>query len=154
MITEKEKAIVKLLQGDIPLEREPFGFLAGELHCSQEEVIEVVRELEDRGIMRRFGAILGHRYAGFSHNAMVMWVVPREQEDEAGRFMANFNEISHCYSRETPTGWPYNMYSMIHARTDARINEVVTTIAGELRIEQYKIVRSIREFKKISMAYF
>jgi DNA-binding Lrp family transcriptional regulator len=154
MINDRDKQIVKYLQGDLPLASEPFRPLADQLGCTQDEVVKAVEELQDRGIMRRIGAILRHRRAGYVHNAMVMWVVPGERVDEVGEYMASFTEISHCYLRETPAGWPYNLYSMIHARTSQRLEEIVESIARELGIQEYKVVRTVKEFKKTSMKYY
>ncbi|NMA62786.1 MAG: Lrp/AsnC family transcriptional regulator [Syntrophomonadaceae bacterium] len=153
-MNERDKTIIKYLQGDLSLSSEPFRLLADQLGCTQDEVMEAVEELQDRGIMRRIGAILRHRRAGYVHNAMIMWVVPGERVDEAGEYMASFTEISHCYLRETPAGWPYNLYSMIHARTSQRLEEIVESIARELGIQEYKVVRTVKEFKKTSMKYY
>jgi len=154
MMGERDKIVIKKLQDDLPLDREPFRQLASELGCSQEEVIQAIEDLSRRGIMRRFGAVLRHHNAGYIYNAMVMWEVPEEKVDEAGAYMASFREISHCYLRETPPGWPYNMYCMIHARTEATIARIVTAIAEKLGVKNYKIVNSVRELKKTSMVYF
>ena len=55
MINEKDKTIVKYLQGDLSLAPEPFRPLAEQLGCTQDEVVEAVQELQARGIMRRIG---------------------------------------------------------------------------------------------------
>ena len=101
MINERDKTIIKYLQGDLSLSSEPFRLLADQLGCTQDEVMEAVEELQDRGIMRRIGAILRHRRAGYVHNAMIMWVVPGERVVKPGIY-GFLCGISHCYLRETP----------------------------------------------------
>ena len=41
----------------------------------------------ERGLMRRYAAVLRHREAGFSANAMVVWKVPPERSEEVGEIM-------------------------------------------------------------------
>jgi hypothetical protein len=43
---------------------------------------------------------------------------------------------------------------MIHARTSQRLEEIVESIARELGIQEYKVVRTVKEFKKTSMKYY
>lgn len=146
--------LIKRLQGDIPLVSEPFAGMARELGCSQSELLEAVTKLKEDGIIRRFGAVLGHRQAGFACNVLVMWEVPESSADEVGEYMASFKEVSHCYLRHTPDHWPYNMYTMIHGRSEEDVNKVVAEIAARFKLCRYRLVKSVREFKKTSMTYF
>ncbi|ADI02184.1 MAG TPA: Lrp/AsnC family transcriptional regulator [Syntrophothermus lipocalidus] len=148
------ETLIKRLQGDIPLVTEPFAEIAQETGRSQQELIGIITRLKQDGVIRRFGAILGHRQAGFAHNVLVMWEIPENMVDEAGKYMASFREISHCYLRETPDHWPYNMYTMIHGRSEEDVNKVVADIAARFEPSRYRLVRSVREFKKTSMTYY
>lgn len=49
------------------------------------------------GILKRIGAIIYHRKAGF--NAMVVWKVNNEALDNSGKYMASFSEVSHCLNK-------------------------------------------------------
>jgi DNA-binding Lrp family transcriptional regulator len=74
MIDETDRRIIQLIQGDIPLDVRPFAVLAEKLSMEEEELIDRVKSLQKRGIIRRFGATLRHQEAGFSANAMVAWM--------------------------------------------------------------------------------
>ncbi|MDH7498366.1 MAG: Lrp/AsnC family transcriptional regulator, partial [Syntrophomonadaceae bacterium] len=126
---------------------------ARRLGTSEEAVVEAIRDLQERGLVRRFGAVLRHRQVGYLHNAMVMWAVGADDADTAGEFMAAQPEVSHCYLREAPAGWPFTLYTMIHARSPQQLQAVVDRIATALGISCYQVARSVREFKKTSMRY-
>ena len=104
--------------------------------------------------MRRFAAILRHRDAGFSANGMIVWNVPREKVDEVGYKIASFPQVSHCYQRPVYEDWPYNLFSMIHARSIEAAEAMALQISNTVQIKDYRILFSSREFKKERVRYF
>lgn len=154
MFDEKDVQIIKFLQGDIPLESRPFKEMALSLQMSEEEVLERIKDMEKRGIMRRWGAVLRHQKAGYGYNAMVAWKAAPEEADQAGAIMAAAKEISHCYLREVRPDFAYNMFSMIHGRSAAELEDTIKHIAELTGLDDYTVLKSIREFKKVSMRFF
>jgi len=153
MKTNIEREIIRFIQGDIPVESRPFASLADTLDLSEEEIVERVKNLQDQGVIRRFAAILRHYNAGFNVNAMVAWKVALEDADRVGKIMAGFNEVSHCYLREVPEEFGYNLFSMIHARSNEQIDTLLNELSSRTSISDYVVIRSIRELKKASMEY-
>jgi DNA-binding Lrp family transcriptional regulator len=98
--------------------------------------------------MRRFGASVRHQAVGYTANAMVCWRVPADMVEEAGSIMAGYAEVSHCYQREAPPEWPYNIYAMVHARTKEELQEAIDKIAGATGIEEYRALFTVKELKK------
>jgi DNA-binding Lrp family transcriptional regulator len=154
MIDEVDKKVIQLIQGDLPLERRPFGVLAEKAGISEEEFVERVASLKKRGIIRRFGATLRHQEAGFSSNAMVAWIVPEERIEEVGKAMAKFRAVTHCYQRKTVKAWPYNLYTMIHGDDREECRELAKKMSRKAGIQDYILLFSEKEFKKTSMKYF
>jgi DNA-binding Lrp family transcriptional regulator len=148
-----DKKILKLLQGDLPLESRPFQELAQVMNITEDDIISRVLNLREKGTIRRWGAVLRHRQAGFVANAMVAWKAGPEQVDEVGNIMAGFREISHCYLREVPNEFGYNMFTMIHARSSKELREFIEKVSKKTGITDYIIIKSIKEFKKASMVY-
>ncbi len=157
-----EKKVAEQVQGNIPLDKRPFDVIGKRVGISGKDVIDVLKKLKKRGIMRRFGAVLRHRSAGFSENAMVVWAVPEERCEETGFLLASYKEITHCYERTSPLEGVYNLFTMIHlAGGDPEENagkdmmeEFTAGVSSAIGIEKYKILRSLEEFKKNSMEYF
>ena len=99
MLTELENEIVALTQGDISITQRPYLEIAEKLGISEEILLEKLKGLCDKGVIRRFGATIYHQKSGFQANAMVAWKVDEDRVEEAGEKMAAFNTVSHCYRR-------------------------------------------------------
>ncbi|AJA46546.1 transcriptional regulator, AsnC family [Clostridium pasteurianum DSM 525 = ATCC 6013] len=154
MLSSLDISIIRKVQEDIPIVPEPYKKIAEELGISQEDLLNKIIEFSNKGIIRRFGAILNHRNAGFNANAMVVWKVPEESIKEITDIMIEFREISHCYRRPVCDDWPYNIFTMIHGQTKNICEDIVQKISELSNIKDYNILYSIYEFKKSSMKYF
>ena len=153
-VSELEKRMVRELQGDIPLSQKPFKTIAHRLGVEEEQLLTKLRELKAQGVMRRISAILRHRNLGISANCMGAWRVPEDKAEEIGTKMAEFSEVSHCYQRPTYPDWPYSLFTMIHGRTKQDCQQVAESISQATGIENYRLLYSTRELKKVSMKYF
>jgi DNA-binding Lrp family transcriptional regulator len=154
MITDLEKKVIALLQTDIPVVQRPFRQMAEKIGISEDQFLDVLASLNQRGIIRRFGATLKHQKSGFKANAMVAWNVDETKVEQVGTAMAEFDEITHCYRRNPAPGWPYNLYTMVHAATEAECLSLVEKIAATVGESEYALLFSRKELKKTSMKYF
>ncbi len=154
MVDDPDKKIIGLLQDDMPMDPRPFAIMADQVGITEEQFLSMVKSMVDSGIIRRFGATLHHQKAGFSANAMVAWIVPDSKVEEAGRIMAGFREVSHCYQRVTQGDWKYNVYTMIHGNSRDECREIARRISKNSGINEYAVLFSEKEFKKTSMEYF
>ncbi|NLC06738.1 MAG: Lrp/AsnC family transcriptional regulator [Syntrophomonadaceae bacterium] len=154
MQTDQDIAIVRVLQGDIPLVARPFLEIANQLGISEADLLQKISEMHNQGVIRRFGAILRHRQAGITANAMVVWRVPAEDIERVGTIMAQSPAVTHCYERPTGPDWPYNLYTMIHGRSTEECEEVVQKLAQLTNIKECQLLYGIKEYKKTSMQYF
>ncbi|MFZ0133769.1 MAG: Lrp/AsnC family transcriptional regulator [Desulfobacterales bacterium] len=154
MLTDIEKRVIAAIQGDIAVTGRPYRRIAESLDIPEDRLLEILRDLCDRGVIRRFGATIRHQKSGFTANAMVAWRVAEERIETVGRIMAGFRQVSHCY-RRNPTGdWPYNLYTMIHARNEASCHETARKMSEKSAVTDYALLFSRRELKKTSMRYF
>lgn len=153
MLSKTETKIAKQIQGDIPLTERPFGRIGEKTEIREEDVVEGIKGLMKRGIVRKFGAILRHHRAGFTHNIMVIWAVPEQRCEEVGRIFASFREISHCYERTPPFEGRYNIYTMIHLRGNDQ-KRFIEKLISKTGIKDFKVLLTEEEFKKSSMEYF
>ena len=153
-LTPEHIAAVKVLQRDIPIVQEPFKESAKELGVTQTRLFEIAQELKEAGVMRRFATILNHRKAGFGANAMSVWSVPEEKGEEIGRQLAEFSAVSHCYLRPRYPDWPYNLFAMVHAKTQEECDTLIAEMAEETGLKEYGEPYSTREFKKQRLVYF
>ncbi|MCW7753967.1 Lrp/AsnC family transcriptional regulator [Desulfobotulus sp. H1] len=154
MLTEDEKKIISAIQGDLPLDPRPYRILAESVGMDEDRFLILLKGLDERKLIRRYGATLRHQKSGFSANAMVAWKAPEDRVLEIGRIMAGFEAVSHCYRRDPKPGWPYNLYTMVHARTHESCRSLVAEMSQQAGLAEYSMLFSIRELKKTSMRYF
>jgi len=140
--------LIKLTQDGIPLTHAPFAVIAAKLGLTEEEIVDRIKKLQDEGMIRRFGASIGHRAIGITANAMCTWDVPDERVEEVGAIMAGFTEVTHCYERPRYPDWPYNLFTMVHSYTKDDCEKVAHQISKATGITDYKLLFSEREFKK------
>jgi len=156
-LTDRDKQFIRVTQGDLPLIEAPFAPLAEQAGVTQSEIFEWLAEMEAMGYLRRFAAILRHQKAGFTDSGMITWRVPEDKIEEAGQICATFPQVSHCYHRPTYPDWPYNLFTMVHARSRGSCEELADQLAEELRpldITERAILHTGREFKKERVKYF
>jgi siroheme decarboxylase len=143
--------VLKKVPGDFPVTEEPFADVAMKIGMTGEELLGELIRLRSEGIIRRFAAVLFHRKASYTHNAMVVWKVPEGEAARIGRIMASFPEVSHCYERETGGYWDYTVYSMIHGKSMKDCDDIVRRISEKIGIKDFRIFLSKREFKKTAL---
>ncbi len=152
--TPKHIELIKELQKDIAIVSSPFEETIKRLSMDYDEFFALANELKSAGVMRRFAAILNHRKAGFTANAMSIWSVPKEEAEEIGKKLAAFSAVSHCYLRPSFPNWPYNLFAMVHAKTQQECDKLIEEMAKEVNIKEYAKLYSTQEFKKQRIVYF
>jgi DNA-binding Lrp family transcriptional regulator len=80
--------------------------------------------------------------------------VREEDIDEIGYKLASFPQVSHCYRRPVYQDWQFNLFSMIHARTSEAAEKIAAEMSEVVGIKDYRILFSLREFKKERVKYF
>jgi DNA-binding Lrp family transcriptional regulator len=153
--TEKERAVLRIAQKNIPDSLTPYADIAAMTGTTEDEVLALLRSMTEDGSIRRFGASLKHQKAGYSHNAMVAWIVREEEVDAIGEAAAKHPLISHCYHRPSSApDWPYELYTMIHGRHPDEYKEVIEHLIRTAPLREFTVLESLRELKKTSMTYF
>jgi DNA-binding Lrp family transcriptional regulator len=150
-----ERAILAMVQGDLPDSLTPYADIAERVGRTEEEVLGLLRRLAASGTIRRFGASIRHQRAGWGHNAMVAWKVSEAQADFCGQAAARHANVSHVYFRPSKAAdWPYTLYTMVHGRSEDECLSVVGELAATPPLGEHIVLRSLKELKKTSMTYF
>lgn len=151
--TDDEKELVRALDQQLPLTGRPFAAVAEQMGQTEEWVLSTLAEWKEQGVVRRIGAILYHREAGFKANAMCVWPVVGDVTD-AGRTVAARPEVTHCYQRPRLDAFPFDLYAMIHTSSWDDTEALFKDISSSCGLEGGELFASGREFKKTSMKYF
>ena len=153
-LDERQKQLVRLLQEGLPLVPEPFAEMAKQVDFSGEEIVQQITDWLGAGLIRRFGAVVRHQKLGFESNGMAVFEVAEDRFQAIGEKMAERAEISHCYRRPTLDDWNYNLFAMVHGRSEEEVRGFVRSLAEELELNKYAVLFSTKEYKKVSMKYF
>jgi DNA-binding Lrp family transcriptional regulator len=148
-----ERRILAVLQEGLPRSRTPFADLARAVGIGTGELLAVLERWKQDGTLRRIGAMVDHLRVGVSEGAMVVWKVAPERTEEVGAIFARCEEVSHAYERETPPGWEYNVYTMVHGPTRAEVRRAVERMSWAAGVAEYEILWTVRELKKVSPRY-
>jgi len=151
---EIDIALIKELQKDVYLTADPFQRIADTLGLSLDHVLEGVRDLKERGVIRRFGAALTPANAGFKTNAMIVWDIEGRDGLKIGEIMASHPRVSHCYIRPSFEGFPHTLYTMTHANSEVELQGIIRELCTKSGLKIFRILRTIRELKKTSPVYF
>lgn len=153
-LTPDEVVLVRELQEDLPVEARPFAPMAGRLGTTEDDVVARAQRLVDEGLVRRVAAVLRHRRAGFSANAMSVWQAPAERVDEAGERLAAFAAVTHCYRRLTHPDWPYPLFAMVHATSREHVDETIASMRAHADLDEPLLLYSTVEYKKVRLRLF
>lgn len=151
----QEEAVLRIVQADLPASFTPYADMASQCGLSEDDVLALLSRLKESGAIRRFGASLRHQRTTWRHNAMVAWKVAPEEVDTCGAIAAKHPHISHSYYRpSSASDWPYTFYTMIHGKSPEQCQEVVDELKATSPLQDYAMLRTVKELKKISMTYF
>ncbi|MCW8827491.1 MAG: AsnC family transcriptional regulator [Gammaproteobacteria bacterium] len=146
-----DRQIIQATQAGLPLTPRPYHQLAAHLGLEPEEVMRRLQRMQQRGIIRRIGAVPNHYALGYRGNGMSVWDVPDERIAQLGRRIGELDFVSHCYQRPRHLpDWPYNLFAMVHGHDRDEVRDKVSIIAGLLGADNrgHQILFSTRILKK------
>ncbi|MBN1182632.1 MAG: hypothetical protein JXB49_10120 [Bacteroidales bacterium] len=146
-LSENEKYILSNLQEEIEVTEKPFSFLASE-KLSNDNVLKIIQQLIDKGVVRRIAAVINYKEIGFNANVLFACEVSEERMAETGKKLASLQIVSHCYERKTFGGWPYNLFAMLHAKSIDEIKKEVNGFVEKEEVMSFQLLPTISELKK------
>ena len=152
-LSDMDRRIINELQQDLPQTTYPFAGMSARVDMSESEFLAGCQSLLMRGAMRRFGAAINHRQAGYLANGMTCWEAPPEKLDVAADTLTTQSTVSHCYERETNPLWKYNLFAMIHGHTRKECVEIADRVSAQTELADYTILFSTKELKKMRIKY-
>ncbi|RCK80854.1 MAG: Heme biosynthesis protein related to NirD and NirG [Candidatus Ozemobacter sibiricus] len=139
---EKDREIIRLLQGDFPLTPEPYRAIGDKLWLDEMSVISRIANLIQTGVIRHFGPFFDSRKLGYTGALMAM-DVPADQIEDVAELVNSYAEITHNYLRD---GTP-NMWFTVIARDAARRDQILKEIRARSGIRDILMFPARRLFK-------
>jgi DNA-binding Lrp family transcriptional regulator len=145
-LTRLERAVVNAFQGGFPVVERPFEPAAAALtergvEVTAEELLAAVRDLDDRGVLSRFGALVNAEEIGGTAT-LVATHAPADRFDEVVDAINDRREVAHNYEREHPH---LNVWFVVSVGDPDRVEEVLAEIEAETGQPTYNLPK-IQEF--------
>lgn len=113
-----ERKIIAATAAGLPLCAEPYTEVAARVGVSTECVLAIMKNMLERGAIRRIAAVPNHYRLGYQANGMTVWDVADSEVDRVGKIVGQLEYVTHCYRRPRHLpGWPYNLFAMVHGLT-------------------------------------
>ncbi|ALU12827.1 hypothetical protein EYM_07875 [Ignicoccus islandicus DSM 13165] len=124
----------------------PYLEIAKKYGLSEEELLNIVRLMLEKGILRNPGASVDGDKIGFKYN--VMTVLNVDDTEYACKFLKDeVWEASHIVERIVPERWPYPVYFVLHAMKKDVVEEVINNVIRHLKPISYRKLYSIENLK-------
>jgi DNA-binding Lrp family transcriptional regulator len=138
-----DKKILNILQTRFPIVPEPFDAVGTELGISGDEVIERVRRLKEKGIIRRIGAVFNSRALGFT-STLCAARVPEEKIRAFADVVNSYPGVTHNYRRSNEYNVWFTFIASDREALDKALDEIrektgVTDILSLKAVKTYKI---------------
>ena len=118
-----DRVLIDGFQSGFPLQPNPFDAVGETLETDPADALERLKQLLDRGIVRRFGAVLNPPVIGSSTLAAVQ--APMERFDAIARVINGYDQVNHNYRREHA----WNMWFVVTAATQDRRDRILAEIS-------------------------
>jgi DNA-binding Lrp family transcriptional regulator len=143
------------IQDGFPLERTPYRSLAADLDADVDDVLAAIDRLHEGGCIKRIGCVVNHIVTGFDSNCMVVWDVPDDELDDRGIAVGRLPYVTLCYHRprRPEQEWPYNLFTMIHGREQAAVDEKIDELATEYLPVEHERLYSTATLKQTGARY-
>jgi DNA-binding Lrp family transcriptional regulator len=154
IIDEVDRRIIAATQTGLPLTPKPYQTIANSLGISDEVVMQKIIVMQEQGIIRRIAAVPNHYRLGYKFNGMTVWNIEDKHIDEMGERIGQLNFVSHCYHRPRHLPeWPYNLFAMIHSKTEESVKrqqQIIADLLGQYNLGQ-DVLYSTRILKKTGL---
>jgi len=151
-LNKHQKLILSKLQEDLSITARLFDSVCVK-ELEIEEVLKIIQELADKGVIRRIAAVVDYRRMGFTANVLFVSAVAQDRIVRAGEELARFKVVSHCYQRATFENWPYNLFAMMHGKSFGDIQRVIDRFIEAEKIDSYELLPTKAELKKQPVKY-
>jgi siroheme decarboxylase len=117
-----EQHLLNDFQRDLSLSATPYADMARDLGVDEEEVLQAIRSLHERGVISRVGPVFRPNRIGVSTLAAMS--VPEDKLECVARIVSAFPEVNHNYQREHD----YNLWFVVTACSEEHLDIVLYEI--------------------------
>jgi DNA-binding Lrp family transcriptional regulator len=141
-MNETDKKILNEIQSDFPIISRPYLELGKRLDLSEAEVIESVRRLKEKGVIRRIGGNFHSSRLNFA-STLCAAKVPEEKIEHFVKVVNSYPGVTHNYLRNHD----YNIWFTFIARDMDYIEDALEKISEETGATEIRNLPAVKTFK-------
>jgi DNA-binding Lrp family transcriptional regulator len=137
--------ILDALQDDIPLVPRPFAAIAQKLGISEQFLLDRLKRLHEKGIVRGISPVLESRHMGFSAATLIALHVPGERVHEIAAIINSYPEVSHNFRRDHY----YALWFTLSGKNEEDMQRILTEILSRAGIADDDVLNlpTVRKLK-------
>lgn len=130
-VTNRAELMQNLLneyQHDFPLSCTPFSDIAEQLGVDEQCVLDLLKELDEKNILSRVGAVFRPHRVGVS--TLAAMAVPENKLEKIASLVNSYPAVNHNYEREHH----FNLWFVLTAENQAALDKILSEIEGKSAI--------------------
>jgi len=126
--TELIQQLMNEYQHDFPLSTTPYADIATRLGVEEQQVIELLRELDTKGILSRVGAVFRPNRVGVS--TLAAMAVPEHNLESVADIISSYAAVNHNYEREHH----FNLWFVATAENAEQLQNILDDMEAQTNI--------------------
>ena len=137
-----DKALLNLLQGDLPICPHPFAEMARTLGTNEDTILARLRELKAAGFLRRIGTFFDSNQLGYQGTLVALKVEP-QAIDAVAQAVNRYPGATHNYEREGA----YNLWFTLLTPNAEYESNILAEIRSLRGVEDMLKLKSNKKYK-------
>lgn len=126
--TQLTQQLLNEYQHNFPLSATPYADIAERLGVSESQILELLRELDKKGILSRVGAVFRPNRVGVS--TLAAMAVPEHKLQEVADIISSYSAVNHNYEREHH----FNLWFVVTAENSQQLDKVLLDMEAKTDI--------------------
>ncbi len=137
-----DRELLNRVQSDFPIASRPYAAIAGDLGITEAQVIQRLKALKARGIIRRIGGNFVPHKLGFV-STLCAAKVPEEKLESFAETVNRYPGVTHNYTRDNP----FNVWFTFIAPSMEEIDANLEAISRETGVREILNLPATKVFK-------
>ena len=144
-LDETDKRLLRTVQDSFPLSLDPWREIGEKVGLPREEVLVRLRELKEKGVIKRIAPVIESRGLGLASSTLVLMRVPTSRLEYVARIVNGYEGVTHNYQRNGD----FNLWFTLRGRDRNELDAVVNDIMEKTGTVSADIVElpTTRRFK-------
>lgn len=139
---EMDKRILNIIQAELPVDNRPFLKIAGQVGITEDEVIDRLKKLKEKGFIRRIGGVFDSNRLGFESTLVALRVKPGRIKEVAEKINA-YRGVTHNYERDDY----FNLWFTLVAGDKEEIQKILSRINEFSEVEKLLNLPALKLYK-------